>query len=453
MIRTDSDPSLPPKIYGSVEFKAEALVEDSTTAGDKRDPETTLKLVGGMRREGYAVGVFVLALGLGAASTVTQAITTAGHKGARALGQAASVLDEQQKTSAHRAKQWLSGLMQQSEKQAVTAQESLEEWPDVLQQSYSGAVENHRQAMHHAQTNLRQWAEEYVPGTADVQRLWQTAAKAARQNISEAAQAARAPRDDRYIAADGPDYKPSSSGARVAGATASASTAPKQLPGESAAPGVRRRSETEVYAAESRASARAAEAHWNERIRAAYASVAAGTPFRPSSPKESPAENKPASHALSYARGANTTLLRSDFVPPSSGGRSTSGSGGGLGSGQGGSGGGSSGGGGDGDSGDEQQPERPHGFLFGRLLLLASAAVAAAEQLLEQPGKGSRLLAALALLGALLWQGQRMQRKRQGRRTRRSVSSRFSLSSAGHTNGLAAAADDLSDMSSDDEGF
>ncbi len=44
----------------------------STTAGDKGDPETTLKLVGGMRREGYAVGVFVLALGLGAASTVTQ---------------------------------------------------------------------------------------------------------------------------------------------------------------------------------------------------------------------------------------------------------------------------------------------------------------------------------------------------------------------------------------------
>ncbi len=55
-----------------------------------------------------------------------QAITTAGQKGARALGQAASVLDEQQKTSAHRAKQWLSGLMQQSEKQAATAQESLE---------------------------------------------------------------------------------------------------------------------------------------------------------------------------------------------------------------------------------------------------------------------------------------------------------------------------------------
>ena len=44
----------------------------STTAEDKRDPESTLKLVGGMRREGYAVGVFVLALGLGAASTVTQ---------------------------------------------------------------------------------------------------------------------------------------------------------------------------------------------------------------------------------------------------------------------------------------------------------------------------------------------------------------------------------------------
>lgn len=96
-------------------------------------------------------------------------------------------------------------------------------------------------------------------------------------------------------------------------------------------------------------------------------------------------------------------------MPPSSGGRSpssSSGSGGGLGSGQGGSGGGSSGSGGDGDSGNEQQPERPHRFLWGRLLLLASAAVAAAEQLLEQPGRGSRLLAALALLGALLWQGQ-----------------------------------------------
>lgn len=55
-----------------------------------------------------------------------QAITTAGHEGARALGQAASVLDEKQKTSANRAKQWLSGLMQRSEKQAATAQESLE---------------------------------------------------------------------------------------------------------------------------------------------------------------------------------------------------------------------------------------------------------------------------------------------------------------------------------------
>lgn len=38
----------------------------------KRDPEATLKLVGGMRRESYAVGVFCLALGLGAANTVTQ---------------------------------------------------------------------------------------------------------------------------------------------------------------------------------------------------------------------------------------------------------------------------------------------------------------------------------------------------------------------------------------------
>ncbi len=38
----------------------------------KQDPETTLKLVGGMRRENYAVGVFFLALSLGAANTVTQ---------------------------------------------------------------------------------------------------------------------------------------------------------------------------------------------------------------------------------------------------------------------------------------------------------------------------------------------------------------------------------------------
>ncbi len=41
---------------------------------------------------------------------------------------------------------------------------SAQEWPDVLQQSYTGAVENHRQALHQAQTNLQQWAEEYVPG-------------------------------------------------------------------------------------------------------------------------------------------------------------------------------------------------------------------------------------------------------------------------------------------------
>lgn len=88
----------------------------------------------------------------------------------------------------------------------------------------------------------------------------------------------------------------------MTGAAASAATAQRQLPGESAAPGVRRRSETEVYEAESRASARAADAHWNERIRSAYASVAAGTPFRPSLPKPLPAEAKPVSHALSYAR-------------------------------------------------------------------------------------------------------------------------------------------------------
>lgn len=118
----------------------------------------------------------------------------------------------------------------------------------------------------------------------------------------QVAQAVRAPRDGRNTAADGPNITTSSSGATDAGATASASTAQKQLPGESATPGVRRRSETEVYAAESQASARAAEAQWNERIRNAYASVAAGTPFRPSMPKASTAENKPASHALSYAR-------------------------------------------------------------------------------------------------------------------------------------------------------
>jgi hypothetical protein len=41
------------------------------------------------------------------------------------------------------------------------------------------------------------------------------------------------------------------------------------------------RTEAEVYAAESRAAAKAAEEKWNERIRAAYASVAASTPFRP----------------------------------------------------------------------------------------------------------------------------------------------------------------------------
>lgn len=64
-----------------------------------------------------------------------------------------------------------------------------------------------------------------------------------------------------------------------------------------------------MYAAESRASARAAEAHWNERIRNAYASVAASTPFQPSSPKASPAENKPAFHALSYARQVCSLLF------------------------------------------------------------------------------------------------------------------------------------------------
>ena len=49
-----------------------------------------------------------------------------GQKGAQVLSKAASTLDEQQKSSADRAKQWLSGLVQRSENQAAIAQESLE---------------------------------------------------------------------------------------------------------------------------------------------------------------------------------------------------------------------------------------------------------------------------------------------------------------------------------------
>lgn len=55
-----------------------------------------------------------------------QAVTSVGQEGVQALGKAGSVLDEQQKSSADRAKQWLSGLAQQGEKQAAIAQESLE---------------------------------------------------------------------------------------------------------------------------------------------------------------------------------------------------------------------------------------------------------------------------------------------------------------------------------------
>lgn len=58
-----------------------------------------------------------------------QAVTNVGQKGAEALSKAVSVLDERQKLSADSARQWLSGIVKQSEKQAAIAQESLEVWP------------------------------------------------------------------------------------------------------------------------------------------------------------------------------------------------------------------------------------------------------------------------------------------------------------------------------------
>lgn len=94
----------------------------------------------------------------------------------------------------------------------------------------------------------------------------------------------------------------SSSLARSASTGAVGSTTRKQQASESTAPDVRRRSDTEVYAAESLAAARAAEARWNERIRNAYANVAANTPFRSSNSGAVQQEEKPVSHALSYAR-------------------------------------------------------------------------------------------------------------------------------------------------------
>ncbi|KAK9907334.1 hypothetical protein WJX75_001639 [Coccomyxa subellipsoidea] len=403
----------------------------------KRDPEATLKLVGDMRREDYAVGVLFLALGLGAANTVTQAITSVGQKGVQALGKAGSVLDEQQKSSADRAKQWLSGLAQQGEKQAAIAQESLEEWPDLLQQSLDGAVESHNQAVQQAQANVQQWAETYVPGSADVQRLWHSAAEAARTHIAQALSTGKGSTDG--------GAQLSSSPARSASTGAVGSTTRKQQASESTAPDVRRRSDTEVYAAESLAAARAAEARWNERIRNAYANVAANTPFWSSNSGAVQQEEKPVSHALSYARGGSTTLSKPDFAPLSSGNRSLNNSGGGISGGNSGSGGGGSGG----DDSEDEQPEQQHKFLWGRLLLLASAAAAAVEQLLERPGRRGRLLVVLALLGALLWRGQKMQNRQPGRRARRSLSESFTFSNAK----AARVAGDLSDMSSDDEGF
>lgn len=89
-------------------------------------------------------------------------------------------------------------------------------------------------------------------------------------------------------------------GASNAG-TAAARSGSTSTTSKDAAPLVQRRSETEVYAAESQAAATVAQAKWNERIRSAYASVAASTPMWPSQPKPRPQE-KPSSHALSYVR-------------------------------------------------------------------------------------------------------------------------------------------------------
>ena len=99
---------------------------------------------------------------------------------------------------------------------------------------------------------------------------------------------------------EGAQVELSTSTASTADTSASGSTARKEH--ESAAAGSRWRSETEVYAAEALAAARAAEAAWNERIRNAYASVAASTPFQSSSAQALSQDNKPKSHALSYAR-------------------------------------------------------------------------------------------------------------------------------------------------------
>lgn len=73
-------------------------------------------------------------------------------------------------------------------------------------------------------------------------------------------------------------------------------------PGSASGQQQRAKTDAEVYDSESRAAAKAAEDRWNERIKAAYASVAASTPFRPKEETAPKASRAVATSALSYAR-------------------------------------------------------------------------------------------------------------------------------------------------------
>ncbi|CAL5223266.1 g5752 [Coccomyxa viridis] len=192
--------------------------------------------------------------------------------------------------------------------------------------------------------------------------------------------------------------------------------------------------------------AKQAEEVWNERIKGAYAAVAASTPYRP-------AAKKPSSNVLSWHRGGNTTLLKPDFQVPKKGAEEpSSGSGSGSGS-AGGSGGSSSGGD---DSSEPDQPEQnPREWLWARVLLAASAAAAAAEQALQWPRRRARLLALLAAAGFLAFKALESQKPGGGRRRRRKVSRNpmglFGL--GGRRSGAAGiAGGELMDFS-DDESF
>jgi hypothetical protein len=108
--------------------------------------------------------------------------------------------------------------------------------------------------------------------------------------------------------------------------------------------------------------------------------------------------------AGSSCRGGNTTLLRPDFKPAPIDRQI---SGGGAGGGSGGNDNGSGGSGGpDSEAEDDEAPKQQPRFLWGRALLAAGAAAAAVEQLLKWPKSPGRILALLALGGALAaWQG------------------------------------------------